>query len=214
MSTPTTDLKKDKFQPVVHERAGFSHSAALRQDIAERQEALLEIQQTLQREAKHASDLSKYTRIAVIVLGAFAATREAADLILPPGSTGRVGVILTYTVMALAITVIGSVAAALRFADKASELNVLVAECNSCLLYVDCEMPREGEPVGRGNTARKLIREQNKKIGEIQEKAAKLGVIVPGIKLDSAQRVRQRGVLRTGKQQSPNESLEPTADTR
>lgn len=194
MSTPTSELKKDKLQAVVPERNVFSASSPLLQDITERQEALLEIQRKLQREAKHASDFSKFTRIAIIVLGAFAATREAADLILPPSSRGRIAVVLTYTVMALAITVIGSVAAALRFADKASELNALVAECNSCLLYVDCEMPREGEPAGKGRGARKLIREQNKKIGEIQEKAAKLGVIVPGIILDSTQKARQKAV--------------------
>jgi hypothetical protein len=192
MSTPGNEFKKDKLQPVTQERSSYSLSSALRQDITERQQALLKIQRTLQFEAKHASNLSKYTRIAVIVLGAFAATREAADKILPPDSSGRIAVILTYTIMALAITVIGSIAAALRFADKAAELNVLVAECNICMLHVDCEMPREGEPSVNERAARKLIHEQNKKIGEIQEKAAKLNVIVPGIELDSAIKVRHK----------------------
>jgi hypothetical protein len=194
MSSPA---REDNLRPITQPRVqpplpseqggGPPLPASLREDITERQKALLEIQSRLQREAARTSTLARYTRIAVIFLGAFAATREGADRLFPPGSDGNMPVILTYTLMALAITVIGSITTAFRFADKASELNALAAECNRCLLEVDCEMPRDGEATaGACEKARALVRQQNDKIGRVQGKAAKLGVAVRGIRLDSA----------------------------
>ena len=185
MSSPASEFRKDKLQPVAK---NSTLPPSLLKDIAERQKVLTAIRSQLQEEAKHASKLSKYMRIAVIFLGAFAATREAADQILPPASTGRIAVILTYTFMALAITVIGSMAAAFRFTDKAAELNGLIAECNCCLLKADCEMPKEGEPASVSSqvrAARKVISDQNETIRAIQAKATKLDVILPEIELDS-----------------------------
>jgi hypothetical protein len=186
MASPASEFKKDILQPVPKTP---QLPPGLLKDIAERQRVLIAIRSELEREAKHASKMSKYVRIAVIFLGAFAATREAADQILPPAAKGRLAVILTYTFMALAITVIGSIAAALRFAEKATELNGMVAECNCSLLKSDCEMPKEGETASVATqikTARKVISDQNETIRAIQVKASKLDVIVPEIQLDSA----------------------------
>ncbi|MDQ3804689.1 MAG: hypothetical protein M3416_12760 [Acidobacteriota bacterium] len=155
-------------------------------DVAERQKALVEIQDRLQSGVASASAWAKWTRIAVIFLGAFAATREGADGIFAPGSRGDLAVTLTYTLMALAITVIGSVNAAFRFADKASELNALAAECNQCLLEVDCQMPTGDEPADEARRkARELVTKQNEKLGRIQRKAARVGVEVRRVSLDS-----------------------------
>lgn len=191
MSAPMNEFKSQTFKPLTKD-ASLTLLNELRSDIIERQNALIDIQHTLQIEAKQASSFAKYSRIAVIVLGTFAATREAADRIFPhtAGSTSSNLIVVTYTIMALAITVLGSIATALRFTEKASELNILAAECNACLLRVDCQMPREGEALntnGQVKVARKLISYQNEKISEIQAKAAKTGVIVQGIKVDSAQ---------------------------
>ena len=49
----------------------------LKEDINERQDELFSIQIALEDEARKASNFAKYLRIAVIFLGAFAATRVA-----------------------------------------------------------------------------------------------------------------------------------------
>jgi hypothetical protein len=83
----------------------------LKEDINERQEELFSIQAALEAEARRASNVARLLRIAVIFLGAFGATREVADTL-----TGgrRHSVIVIYTLLGLAITVIGSIAATLQ----------------------------------------------------------------------------------------------------
>jgi hypothetical protein len=77
--------------------------------------------------------------------------------------------------------VIGSIAATFRPDNKAAELKILGAECSSCLLAIDCRLPRKNDasPVAEQvEAARKLIFLQNEKIGEIRGKAAKIGVLI------------------------------------
>jgi len=150
----------------------------LKEDINERQEELFSIQAALEAEARRASNVARLLRIAVIFLGAFGATREVADTL-----TGgrRHSVIVIYTLLGLAITVIGSIAATFRPDNKAAELKILGAECSSCLLAIDCQLPRKNDasPVAEQvEAARKLILLQNEKIGEIRGKAAKIGVLI------------------------------------
>ena len=158
----------------------------LKEDINERQEELFSIQVALEAEARRASNFAKYLRIAVIFLGAFAATREAADrLFVPlygtPSSRSHESVIVIYTLLGLAITVIGSISATFRPDNTAAELKILAAECNSCLLAIDCQLPRKGDPSPveeQIEAARRLILLQNEKIGEIRGKAAKIGMLI------------------------------------
>jgi len=191
MSVDISEFKKDKSHPVARERLAAPLDDLL-EDIAERQEELFKTQRRLYDEARRASSLTKYMRIAVIFLGAFAATREVADrLFVHPESSEaiKVVVVVIYTTMALAITVIGSISAALGLAEKASGLGVLAAECNDHMLKVDCERPREGESSDKRQIgqARRLINYQNEKISSIQGRSAKLGVLVLGVKLNSAE---------------------------
>jgi hypothetical protein len=160
----------------------------LKEDINERQDELFSIQIALEDEARRASNFAKYLRIAVIFLGAFAATREAADRLLHDPSAGSpqsVGshqsVIVIYTLLGLAITVIGSISATFRPDNTAAELKILAAECNSCLLAIDCQLPRKGDtsPIEEQiEGARKLILFQNEKISELRSKAAKIGTVI------------------------------------
>lgn len=190
MSTAVREFRRDNSQPSTQEVV-VTPLADLLGNITERQDALFKIQCRLYDEARRASRLAKYMRIAVIVLGAFAATREVADrLFVSPenGETAKVVIVLFYTAMALGITAIGSISAALGVADKAAGLGALAAECNTHLLKVDCETPREGEPWGKRHAveARRLINYQNENIGAIQVRAAKMGVLVPGVRLSNA----------------------------
>lgn len=182
MSSPA---REDNVLSITQTGAAPRLAHGLWEDVAERQKALEEMQDRLQKEAASASVWATRTRVAVIFLGAFAATREGADGLLPSGSPYHTGVVLTYTVMALAITVIGSITTAFRFADKASELNALAAECSQCLLEVDCQTQRDPEADDRAK-ARELVDKQNQKISRVQRKAARLGVTMPRIRLDSA----------------------------
>lgn len=153
----------------------------LKEDINERQEDLSSIQIALEDEARKASNLAKYLRIAVIFLGAFAATREAADSLFGRASVSHESVIVIYTLLGLAITVIGSISATFRPDNTAAELKILAAECNSCLLAIDCQLPRKGDTSPTEEqieAARKLILLQNEKISELRSKAAKIGMVV------------------------------------
>lgn len=156
---------------------------ALKKDINERQDELSSVQAALESAAASASRISKLIKIAVILLGAFAATREVADRLYPPDVSPRAHwwVIGLYTFFGLAITVLGSIAATFRYESRAAELNVLAAECNSHLLNIDCQLPKEGDTAPLAEqigAAHKLILLQNEKISEIQGKAAKLGLSV------------------------------------
>lgn len=153
----------------------------LKEDINERQEELDSIQVALEEQARKSSNLAKYMRIAVIFLGAFAATREAADKLYNSASGSHGSVIVIYTLLGLAITVIGSISATLRPDNTAAELKILAAECNSCLLAIDCQLPRKTDttPVERQiEAAQKLILFQNERISEIRGKAAKTGMLI------------------------------------
>lgn len=153
----------------------------LKEDIKERQDELFSIQIALEDEARRASNFAKYLRIAVIFLGAFAATREAADRLYDSSSGSHQSVVVIYTLLGLAITVIGSISATFRFDNTAAELKILAAECNACLLAIDCQLPRKGDtsPVEEQiGAARKLILLQNEKISELRSKAAKIGMVV------------------------------------
>jgi hypothetical protein len=153
----------------------------LKEDINERQDELFSIQIALEDEARKASNLAKYLRMAVIFLGAFAATREVADSLFGRVPGSRESVILIYTLLGLAITVIGSISATFRPDNTAAELKILAAECNSCLLAIDCQLPRRGDtsPVAEQiEAARKLILLQNEKISELRSKAAKIGMVI------------------------------------
>ena len=195
MSTAVREFKRDN-SPLLTQEAVVQPLSDLLGDITERQEGLFNIQRVLYDEARRASRLAKCMRIAVIVLGAFAATREVADrLFVSPegGEASKELIVVVYTLMALSITAIGSISAALGLADKASGLGALAAECDTHLLKVDCETPREGEQPGRRHAAeaRRLIHYQNEKISAIQMRTAKLGVLVPGVRLSSLRTVRR-----------------------
>ena len=153
----------------------------LKEDINERQDELFSIQTALEEEARRSSNFAKYLRIAVIFLGAFAATREAADRLSGASSGGHKSVVVIYTLLGLAITVVGSISATFRPDNTAAELKILAAECNSCLLAIDCQLPRKGDtsPVEEQiEAARKLILLQNEKISELCSKAAKIGTVI------------------------------------
>ena len=153
----------------------------LKEDINERQDELFAIQAALEDEARRASNFAKYLRIAIIFLGAFAATREAADTLLGRSPEGNKSIIVIYTLLGLAITVIGSISATFRPDNTAAELKILAAECNACLLAIDCQMPRKGDtsPIqDQIEDARRLIFLQNEKISELRAKAAKAGMVI------------------------------------
>ncbi|HEX7313120.1 MAG TPA: hypothetical protein VF297_04335 [Pyrinomonadaceae bacterium] len=192
MSTAFGEFRREKSQALTQEGI-VPPLADLLENITERQQALFKMQGRLYEEARRASRLARYMRVAVILLGAFAATREVADRLFttPDGETMKVVVVVIYTLMALAITAIGSISAALGVADKAAGLGALAAECNTPILKVDCEMPREDEraTARRAGEARKLINYQNEKIGAIQVRAAELGVLVPGVRVSGARRL-------------------------
>ncbi|MGI9105008.1 MAG: hypothetical protein ACR2G4_02030 [Pyrinomonadaceae bacterium] len=153
----------------------------LKEDINERQVELHLVQQALEDYAKRNSTMANRLKIAIILLGGIVATREVADKIVPAAGfpNGNKAIIVSYTLVGLLIAVIGGVAAAFRYENKAAELKVLAAESNSYLLDIDCKLPKKGDPEPTEkqiNAARDLISLQNSKLSEIQGKAARIGI--------------------------------------
>ena len=143
-------------------------------DINERQEELNAVQVALEWTAKRSSDLGKFLKVSVIVLGAFSATRDVADKILP-----NTMVMLIYTAVALAITIIGGIVTAFRYESRASEVNLLAVECSSYIREIDANLPRQDDPAPIDHqvaAAHELIDLQNDHIRTVQDKSARLGV--------------------------------------
>ena len=146
----------------------------LMSDINERQEELNAVQVALEWTAKRSSDLGKFLKVSVIVLGAFSATRDVADKIFP-----NTMVILIYTSVALAITIIGGIVTAFRYESRASDVNLLAVECSSYIREIDGNLPRKGDPAPMEHqvaAAHELIDLQNDRIRTVQDKSARLGV--------------------------------------
>ena len=140
-----------------------------------------------QRELHHAADiiasaaqrqrrLSALAKVIVIILGAFAATSGAATQIAGEKS---VPVTIVYTVVGLVIAAVGGLEASFKFGDRAAELTVLAAVCQSTLRDVDSRWKKEVGPTHgeeRACAQAGLLDVQDQRLSEIQERAARLNV--------------------------------------
>lgn len=152
----------------------------LKERINERQQDLANVLTALVTTANKDSDWGKVLKVATIVLGAMAATRDVADKLDPADKfpTGSRAIVFTYTILALLITVIGGVAAAFRFETRAADLKLLATECNSHRREIDSLLPNVEicPPDKQIEEAGKIIKLQGDRLKEMEEKAAKLNM--------------------------------------
>lgn len=148
----------------------------LKTEIDERQQELNATLLSLEKIASRQYNWAKFIRIAIIFLGAFAATKAAADQLLAGGNPVY-GTIL-YSFIGLLIATLGGVEASFWFQKKATDLRTLAADCNSRILDIDCKIPQDAESQveDRLESVWEILELQNKSLKEIQSRAAEIGV--------------------------------------
>jgi hypothetical protein len=148
----------------------------LQGSINERQDELHSVTTILANKAARRARWATASKVIVIALGAFEATKSAADQFL--GEKSHLAMI-TYTLVGLMIATVAALEAAFKNEVTAAELTLLATAGQSTVRQVDSRWQREiGGVSGDGSVeaALSLIELQDAKLTELQEKAAKLGV--------------------------------------
>jgi hypothetical protein len=148
----------------------------LQGSINDRQRELHKVTATLASVAARRARWATASKVIVIALGAFAATKSAADQLLGAGSHVAM---VTYTLVGLVIATVAGLEAAFKNETTAAELRILAAAAQSTVREVDSRWQRDIGGVSgqaRVEAALKLIELQDAKLAELQEKTAKLGV--------------------------------------
>jgi hypothetical protein len=144
--------------------------------ISERQQELHKAADILARAAKQVGKRSAFAKVVLITLGAFSATKGAADQIM--GGTSKLNIV-SYTIAGLLVAAIAGLEAAFKFESRSTELKLLAASCQSTIRQIDSQWQKEIGTVSAEEklaAARKLLDVQDMKLGDIQEKAARIGV--------------------------------------
>lgn len=147
----------------------------LQEAINARQAELHAVADILTRAAQRKTHRSAMTKVAIVVLGAAAATNGAAVQIAGQATW----VVLLYTCIGLAIATVGGLDAAFKVNERAVELTILAAVCQSTTRDIDTGWHREvGSAYGeqREVAAQHLIETQDARLTEVQDRAARLGV--------------------------------------
>jgi hypothetical protein len=147
--------------------------------INDRQNELHRVADILARAAQHAGRRASWGKVVLIFLGAFAATKGAADQIAGKDSLAT---IVIYTVAGLLIATIAGLEAAFKLDSRSTELKLLAADCQSTLRKIDSQWQKEigtSEDTGeRIAAARRLLDAQDAKLEDIQVRAARLQINV------------------------------------
>lgn len=147
--------------------------------IMDRQRELHHVADALAKEANRLSKYSNYAKVLLVFLGALAATQGAISRIMDGSGSGAVMSIVAYTVIGLVIATIAGLEAAFKLENRAAELTLLAASCQSTIRTVDSQWQKEIGTVEENQklpAARRLLDTQDSKLAEIQERAAKAGV--------------------------------------
>jgi hypothetical protein len=150
----------------------------VQESINARQAELHSVTDTLALAAQRASLRASVAKVVLVLLGAFAATREAANQLF--GANSEL-IVIVYTLGALSIAVVAGLEAAFKWETRSVELRILAASGQSTTRLVDTQWRKEvgtvsASPEEQLAAARRLLDVQDTKLAEIQERAATLGV--------------------------------------
>ena|SRR5579859_3953875 len=148
----------------------------LQGSINDRQQELHNVTAILAAVATRRARWAAVSRVILIALGAFAATKSTADQLLGTGS--HISTVI-YTVAGLIIATVAGLEAAFKNEITAAELRILAAAGQSTVRQVDSRWQQDiggAEGTERDAAALRLIELQDAKLTELQEKTAKLGV--------------------------------------
>lgn len=154
----------------------------LQKSIEERQAELQLVTNILAYAARKSAFRATLSKVLVIFLGAFTATRGVMDQLV--GGTDDKRVLLVYTAAGLLTVVIAGLETAFKTESKSAELKQLAATCQATLRLVDTQWRKEVGPAydeertddERIKAVNTLLDLQDAKLGEIQQQAARLGL--------------------------------------
>ena len=158
----------------------------LQRGIQERQEELHRIATLLGQVARTEGRRAAFSKVATIVLGAFVATNAVATKLWGDNS---LVITIVYTVTGLVIAAVSSLEAAFKLESRSGALRTLAARCQSTIWQIDSEWQKsvgwyEEKSIDfhveevRLQAARALLDKQDTTLGEVQTKAADLGINV------------------------------------
>lgn len=134
------------------------------------------IEKILAKTAQKLTLRATWAKVLVIVLGALVATREVASQLI--GASSAVNIVI-YTIIGLLITTAAGLEAAFKWENRSAELRTLAATCRNTkrqntnqlseILAIETNQDRLA-------ALKKLLDSLGEKVGEVQEKAATLGI--------------------------------------
>ncbi len=150
----------------------------IQRGVNRRQEELNRFGQLLAKRARLNTWTASAAKVVLVIVGALTATKASADLIL---GAGNVAGVVAYTVLGVITAGIAGITAAFDFDQRSSQLTQLAAEAWTTLREVDSEWRRSvalSTTGHRSDPATKIIELQDKKLADLQGRAARLGINV------------------------------------
>ena len=119
------------------------------------------------------------SKVITIVIGAFIATSGAAQILF--GGEHQV-VLVSYTLLGVAIAAVVALSTAFRFDERSSGLNRLGVDCRAAMLDLHYRYHRNTEGASAGQervaAASDMIVEWDRQLMQLRQRAADLGIIV------------------------------------
>ncbi len=152
--------------------------------IEDRQDELHSIAELLGKAGSRYGRSSAFSRAITITLGAFVATNAVA---MKLWGDGNATIIIIYTLTGLVIAAVSGLEAAFKVESRAAALRTLAAYCHTTIWQIDTEARKtvgfdyerkysSEEETNIITAAEALLDRQDQVIGEVQSKAAELGV--------------------------------------
>ncbi|MCH8348971.1 MAG: hypothetical protein IIB29_01860 [Chloroflexi bacterium] len=128
--------------------------------------------------ANRAGRSAAFSKVITIVIGAFIATSGAAQILFG-GET--VVVLVSYTLLGVAIAAVVALSTAFRFDDRASGLNRLSVDCRAAMLDLHYRYQRTVQRAAaqqRADAALDMVVEWDTQLMQLRQRAAELGLII------------------------------------
>jgi hypothetical protein len=149
----------------------------LQHGIDRRQAELSRSAEKLALIARRLARRSAVTKVSLVVLGAFSATKAVADQLFGSANTGSLAV---YALAGMLTATIAGLDAAFRWDRRSVDLGALAAQCLSHMREVDTEYRNSVSAAAaipeKERAAAKVLELQDKSLEEVQAESTKLGV--------------------------------------
>lgn len=142
-----------------------------------RQEELNRVATILANNAEKFSLRWTSSKVAVIALGALAATKGTFDKLLTADNTFN---LIFFTCIGLLVAIITGLETTFKYESKTIELKILAAECHSTARQIDTlwfqRICMPSDDADDKNEAKQLLEIQDSKLADIQTRATKIGI--------------------------------------